>query len=221
MSVKIRLKRMGSKKKPFYRIIATDSRMPRDGRFIETLGYYNPMTEPADIKIKEDLIFKWMGRGAVPTTSTEQILRSTGVMKKWSLLKRGVSLEELDAKYEELKAGETQPMDPAVRAEKKAAKIAAVEAEAAAETPAEETPVAKAPAVEPEAEKPAEPEAEKPAEAEAEKPAEAEAEKPAEAEAEKPAEAEAEKPAEAEAEKPAEPETEKPAEADDKTDKTS
>ena len=177
MAVKIRLKRMGSKKKPFYRIIATDSRMPRDGRFIETLGYYNPMTEPADIKIKEDLVFKWMQRGAVPTTSTEQILRSTGVMKKWSLLKRGVSPEELDAKYEELKAGETQPMDPAARAEKKAAKKAAVEAEAASET---EAPVAKAPAAEPEAEKPAEAEAEKPAEAEAEKPAEAEAEKPAE-----------------------------------------
>ena len=210
MAVKIRLKRMGSKKKPFYRIIATDSRMPRDGRFIETLGYYNPMTEPADIKIKEDLVFKWMQRGAVPTTSTEQILRSTGVMKKWSLLKRGVSPEELDAKYEELKAGETQPMDPAARAEKKAAKKAAVEAEAASET---EAPVAKAPA--------AEPEAEKPAEAEAEKPAEAEAEKPAEAEAEKPAEVEAEKPAEAEAEKPAEAEAEKPAEGDDKTEKTS
>jgi small subunit ribosomal protein S16 len=190
LAVKIRLKRMGSKKKPFYRIIATDSRMPRDGRFIETLGYYNPMTEPADIKIKEDLIFKWMQRGAVPTTITEQILRSTGVMKKWSLLKRGVSPEELDAKYEELKAGETQPMDPAARAEKKAAKKAAVEAETASETeaPAAEAPVAKAPAAEPEAEKPAEAEAEKPAEAEAEKPAEVEAEKPAEAEAEKPAE---------------------------------
>ena len=53
MSVRIRLKRMGSKKRPFYRIIATDSRMPRDGRFIETLGYYNPMTEPADVNIKE------------------------------------------------------------------------------------------------------------------------------------------------------------------------
>ncbi len=228
MAVKIRLKRMGSKKKPFYRIIATDSRMPRDGRFIETLGYYNPMTEPADIKIKEDLVFKWMRRGAVPTTSTEQILRSTGVMKKWSLLKRGVSPEELDAKYEELKAGETQPMDPAARAEKKAAKKATVEAEAASETeapaaeaPAAEAPVAKAPAAEPEAEKPAEVEAEKPAEVEAEKPAEVEAEKPAEAEAEKPAETEAENPAEAEAEKPAETEAEKPAEGDDKTEKTS
>ena len=125
MAVKIRLKRMGSKKKPFYRIIATDSRMPRDGRFIETLGYYNPMTEPADIKIKEDLVFKWMRRGAVPTTSTEQILRSTGVMKKWSLLKRGVSPEELDAKYEELKAGETQPMAPAARAARIEARKAA------------------------------------------------------------------------------------------------
>ena len=62
MSVKIRLKRMGSKKRPFYRIIATDSRNPRDGRFIETLGYYNPLLDPPDINVKEDLIFKWMKR---------------------------------------------------------------------------------------------------------------------------------------------------------------
>ena len=189
MAVKIRLKRMGSKKKPFYRIIATDSRMPRDGRFIETLGYYNPMTEPADVKIKEDLIFKWMERGAIPTTSTEQILRSAGVLKKWSLLKRGVSREELDAKYEELKASETRPMDPTARAEKKAAKKAAVEAEAAADTeaPVAETPVAEAaaeaPAVEPEA-----PVAEAPVDEKIAAEPEADAAPVADSEAEKPAE---------------------------------
>ena len=57
---------MGSKKRPFYRIVATDSRMPRDGRFIETLGYYNPIPDPPVIEIKEDLILKWFDRGATP-----------------------------------------------------------------------------------------------------------------------------------------------------------
>jgi small subunit ribosomal protein S16 len=120
---------MGSKRRPFYRIIATDSRNPRDGRFIETLGYYDPMKEPADVNIKEDLVFKWMQRGAQPTESTEQILRSAGVMKKWSLLKNGVSREELDAKYEELKSTETPPMDAADRERKAAEKKAAAGAE--------------------------------------------------------------------------------------------
>jgi small subunit ribosomal protein S16 len=138
LSVKIRLKRMGSKKRPFYRIIATDSRMPRDGRFIETLGYYNPMTKPSDVKINEDLFFKWMERGARPTDNTERILRNAGVMKKWSLLKGGVSRDELETKYNEIKSSETPPMDPAEREKKRAAKAAAdAKAEESAETAAE------------------------------------------------------------------------------------
>ena len=89
---------MGSKKRPFYRIIATDSRNPRDGRFLETLGYYNPIVEPMDINVKEELVFKWMGRGAVPSSSAESLLRRYGTMKKWSLVKQGVSLEDLEPK---------------------------------------------------------------------------------------------------------------------------
>lgn len=124
MSVKIRLKRMGSKKRPFYRIVAADSRNARDGRFIETLGYYNPMTDPADVNIKEDLVFKWMERGAQPSKNTESILRNAGVIKKWSLLKTGVSKDELENKYEELRANETPPLSAAERSQKAEAKKA-------------------------------------------------------------------------------------------------
>ncbi len=91
---------MGSKKKPFYRIVSTDSRNPRDGRFIDTLGYYNPLTDPVQIKVDEDGIFKWLERGAVPTESAESIMRQVGLMQKWQLLKQGVKKEEVDAKLE-------------------------------------------------------------------------------------------------------------------------
>lgn len=143
MAVKIRLRRMGSKKRPFYRIIATDSRNPRDGRFIETLGYYNPMTEPAVVNIKEDLVYKWMERGAVPSGNTERILRNAGVMKKWSLLKKGVSREDLDVKYEELKSAETPPMSAEERESKEAAQKAKIEADTEAAAKAEAEAAAK------------------------------------------------------------------------------
>lgn len=65
MSVKIRLKRMGSKRRPYYRIVVADSRSPRDGRFIETVGTYNPLTEPETVTLKEDQIMKWLGNGEI------------------------------------------------------------------------------------------------------------------------------------------------------------
>ena len=76
MAVKIRLKKMGSKKRPFYRLIAADSRSPRDGRFLETLGHYNPMTEPAEVKIDEDKVYKWLGNGAQPTINAANLLKA-------------------------------------------------------------------------------------------------------------------------------------------------
>ncbi|MBI4720049.1 MAG: 30S ribosomal protein S16 [Chitinivibrionia bacterium] len=94
MSVKIRLKRMGSKKKPFYRFVAADSRNARDGRFIETLGYYNPMTNPPDLKIDEEAVSKWLKRGALPSPNTESLFRRIGFMQRWQLLKQGVKPEE-------------------------------------------------------------------------------------------------------------------------------
>src|SRR5579862_8340454 len=81
MSVKIRLKRMGAKKRPFYRIVVADSRAPRDGRFIDSLGYYNPCVEPADVKIDTDRAKLWIGRGAQPTETANALLKKQGVLE--------------------------------------------------------------------------------------------------------------------------------------------
>ena len=83
MAVKIRLKRMGAKKQPFYRIIVADSRSPRDGRFIEALGSYNPLTNPASIKLEEESILNWLGKGAEPTDTVRNILSKAGIMEKF------------------------------------------------------------------------------------------------------------------------------------------
>jgi len=198
---------MGSKKKPFYRIVAADSRNARDGRFIETLGYYDPMTEPANVNIKEDLIFKWMERGAQPSKNTESILRKAGIVKKWALLKQGVSMEQLEAKYEELTAKETPPMSTEEREKKVQAKAAAKEAEVPSGAEAQV-----------EAEAPAEAEAAPKEEAPAEAPAEAEAAPKEESPAEAPAEADAAPEDEAKTEEPA---AQAPAEAEDETKKES
>ena len=79
--VKIRLKRMGAHKKPFYRVVVADSRAPRDGKFIEEIGYYNPMTDPADIKIDEEKAQKWLGTGAQPTETVSKIFKAAGIEK--------------------------------------------------------------------------------------------------------------------------------------------
>ena len=83
MSVKIRLKRMGSKKRPFYRIVVADSRSPRDGRFIETVGTYNPLTEPEQVTLKDEAIMNWLSNGAQPSDTVRNILSKQGVMKKF------------------------------------------------------------------------------------------------------------------------------------------
>ena len=80
--VKIRLKRMGANKKPFYRVVVADSRAPRDGKFIEEIGYYNPMTEPADIKIDEEKAQKWLGTGAQPTDTVKKLFQKSGILQK-------------------------------------------------------------------------------------------------------------------------------------------
>ena len=82
MAVKIRLKRMGAKKAPFYRVVVADSRYPRDGRFIEEIGYYDPTKDPAIVKIDEDKAVKWIQNGAQPTDTARSLLRQTGVLKK-------------------------------------------------------------------------------------------------------------------------------------------
>ena len=83
MAVKIRLKRMGSKKKPFYRIVVADSRAPRDGRFIETVGTYNPLVEENQVTLKEDRVLAWLADGAQPSDTVRNILSKEGVLKKF------------------------------------------------------------------------------------------------------------------------------------------
>lgn len=82
MSVKIRLSRMGGRKKPFYRIVVTDSRMPRDGRFIELVGRYNPREEPSLIEINEEKVKKWLAKGAKPSGTVENLLKIKGIRWK-------------------------------------------------------------------------------------------------------------------------------------------
>ena len=79
MAVKIRLRRMGAKKAPFYRVVVADSRYPRDGRFIEEIGYYNPLTEPAEVKIDADKAKTWIKNGAQPTDTVKVLLKKTGI----------------------------------------------------------------------------------------------------------------------------------------------
>ena len=79
MALKMRLRRMGQKKAPFYRVVVADSRSPRDGRFIEEVGYYNPTVEPSVIKFDEELTKKWLSQGAQPTDRVAKLLKNAGI----------------------------------------------------------------------------------------------------------------------------------------------
>lgn len=89
MAVKLRLMRMGSKKRPFYRVVAADSRYPRDGKFIEVVGTYNPVLLTDNIKVDEEKALKWLRNGALPTDTVKDILSKSGVMKKFHEEKKG------------------------------------------------------------------------------------------------------------------------------------
>ena len=80
MAVKIRLTRIGAKKAPFYRVVVADGRYPRDGRFIEEIGYYNPMTDPVEVKIDADKAKKWLGNGAQPTETVKALLKKSEIL---------------------------------------------------------------------------------------------------------------------------------------------
>ena len=88
MAVKLRLKRMGSKQKPFYRVIAADSRSPRDGRFIETVGTYDPIKKENNVSIDEEKALKWLNNGAQPTDTVKSLLTKTGVWAKYKNTKK-------------------------------------------------------------------------------------------------------------------------------------
>ena len=87
MAVRIRLKRMGAKKDPFFRVVVTDSRSPRDGRFIEEIGYYNSAAVPAEVQIKEDRALDWLMKGAQPSDTVRALLRKAGIMARFAELR--------------------------------------------------------------------------------------------------------------------------------------
>jgi small subunit ribosomal protein S16 len=102
--VRIRLRRTGSRGQPSYRIVVADKESPRDGRFLEVVGFYNPRTEPGTLEIKEERIYDWMNHGALPTESVAQLFRTAGVSERYERLKKGESTEVLLAEAEQAKA---------------------------------------------------------------------------------------------------------------------
>lgn len=148
--VRLRLRRVGGKGQPSYRLVAADKESPRDGRFIEVLGFYNPRTEPATIQLKEDRIFDWLQKGAQLSDAAEKVMRSAGALERYERFKAGEDIETLLA---EASAAEAERnIDPKTTRVGEPAKKKA--------KPVEESPVKAEP--EPEAE--AEPEVEEVAE---------------------------------------------------------
>ncbi len=98
--VRIRLRRVGLKGQPSYRIVAADKEAPRDGRFLEILGFYNPRTEPATISLKEDRVYHWMKNGALPSESVEKVFKSAGTLERFERFKKGEAVETLVAEAE-------------------------------------------------------------------------------------------------------------------------
>lgn len=98
MAVKLRLRRMGKKKQPIYKIVAADARSPRDGKFLEAVGIYNPLTKPHTVNIKEERINYWLDRGAQPTDTVNSLLRQKGINLLRDLKKRGLSDEKIETR---------------------------------------------------------------------------------------------------------------------------
>lgn len=111
--VRIRLIRVGGKKQPSYRIVAMDKESPRNGRYLEMLGYYNPRTEPFTLEVHEDRVYDWMNKGAQPTDSVAQLFKSTGVTQRYERFKAGESLETLLA--EATAAAKARNLNPKTR----------------------------------------------------------------------------------------------------------
>ena len=102
--VRIRLRRIGLKGQPTYRIVAADKESPRDGRFLEILGFYNPRTNPSTIHVKEDRAYHWMKNGALPTESVEKVFKSVGILDRFDRFKKGEAVETLVKEAEEAEA---------------------------------------------------------------------------------------------------------------------
>ena len=132
MAVKLRLRRMGKKKQPVYKLVAADARSPRDGKFIESVGLYNPLTEPHTFEIKEDRVLYWLNVGAQPTSTVKSLLRQKGITLKKELLSKGFDEEKVKAEMENWQ--NMKEASSIKKREKKSAKKKKAEEKASAET---------------------------------------------------------------------------------------
>ncbi len=167
MSTTIRLTRMGRKKRPFYRLVVTDSRTRRDGAFIANLGFYNPFADPLEVSLHDEEIVAWLKKGATTSPTAHSLIRSEGILYRWELMRQGLAKDEVDAKVAAWKVDSTNRAEAKVKnkvvaaakakeadikakqeAEKKAAAEAAAEAAAAKAAKAAEEAAAAAEAVE-------------------------------------------------------------------------
>jgi len=220
LAVKIRLKRMGKRHQPFYRIVVADSRAPRDGRSIETIGHYNPLPNPEELVIREERLFHWLDQGAIPSDTVKSLMRNRGITLKYELISRNADEATINkelSKWEMAREERLKRMaaskEAKAAAKAKAAEVEEEVAEPAVAEPAVEEAAAEAPAEETVAEIAPEAQTEE-AVVETE---EAVAETAAEEVAEAPAEPEvaAEAPVEAEVEEAAAPEAEAAGEGKD------
>jgi small subunit ribosomal protein S16 len=101
LAVKLRLRRMGKKKQPIYKIVAADSRSPRDGKFLESIGLYNPLTDPHTVNIKEERALYWLNNGAQPTETVKSLLRQRGITLKRELIRKGLSEDKIQSELEQ------------------------------------------------------------------------------------------------------------------------
>lgn len=189
--VRIRLRRVGARNQPSYRIVVTDRRSPRDGRFIEAIGFYNPRTEPETVTLDEERALHWLEKGAQPSDAVKRLMKNLGTLERFERLRAGEPLETLLAEAEAAAAARPE-VDPRTRRDdlKPGRKPAEAKAATEVEEPKAEADVAPEvaadaeeagePEVEPEAEPVAETDAESAAEAETEPAADADAEEPAE-----------------------------------------
>lgn len=132
MAVKLRLQRLGKKKQPFYRIVAADSRSPRDGKFIEVVGTYNPRLNPPEVVIKDDKAIKWLKNGAQPTDTVRSLLRREGILLKYHLMRKKTEPEKIEEALQEFRAKQQEKLRKIKEEPKRKKKKGASEAKGAA-----------------------------------------------------------------------------------------
>lgn len=143
--VKLRLRRIGKKKQPIYKIVAADSRTARNGKFIDSVGQYNPLVNPIGLTINESKLFMWLKRGAVPTDTVRSLLQRQGLWLKWGLMKKGSDEATIATELEKWQLLQAEKLQR--ESERKARRKAAKKKKKAADA----VPAPAAPAVEPEA----------------------------------------------------------------------